>query len=696
MNTIFKQSLLSVAVAGALAGTLSGCAGLPMQSGAAGFGGRADAPAIHAARALSGVPLDGILKKADSNDRKIVAEGIKALKEGRLDDASQVFNAALKFNVTSSDIHLLNGLTYHLIALGGDAGKFEMAEEGYRMAARFDPANWLADYHMGLCFLDQRKYGLAQIHLARAAMSERSDPDLLFDLAVASYYAGDPRVAEGVLKRLREVAPARVRQPEYLRAAVMTQAALNDGDGVKAAFAEFRKTAAPADAQTLERRIEDWNDYYRTVPKNMDAQATTQMAQLIPRSAIPPAPPMSGSTFGAPSASAPAFGAPGSPGGFAAPGQSGSGQPAFGQQGFGQPGFGPQGFGQPPGFGQQPAFGQQGAGPTAFVDDKMVVVDVVLIGTQDDSRETYGVNLLNGLRLQFGDPVTNTPASSRVFNNVTNYADQTQSTQTFTVTRNMRIPSITYSLNIANALNNNNEVIAKPSLVALSGHNSDFFSGTEITAAAVSGGAGDSVSIPAKEVGIKLAVRPDFLPDGKIRLQVAAQRTFLTDPSSSVVFQFRLDTSKTTVNANVVLKFGETLVLSGLTERETTAGVNGVPILRDIPGINLLFSQRDKREFRKSVLILLTPRRPVYAAQSPEDRKSANDGMSEYEKSLPQFESRNANWFRPRSTIDEVREQLNRTDFMREFRLGDVKAERWDKRESHSERINQTLSRLFI
>ncbi|CAN0246334.1 unnamed protein product, partial [Phaeothamnion confervicola] len=360
--------------------------------------------------------------------------------------------------------------------------------------------------------------------------------------------------------------------------------------------------------------------------------------------------------------------------------------------GFPQPGgFPQQGAGLP----GQPGFGQQGA-PGGFVDDKMVVVDVVLISTLENVNESYGVNLLNGLRLQFGDPLTNTPGFSRSTNGVNSALDPTLSVQTETITRSLRLPSVSYSLNIANAVNARDEVIAKPSLVALAGQTSDFFSGSEIQAAAVSGGAGDSVSIK-QEVGVKLAVRPDFLPDGKVRLQISAQRTFLTSPSSSVVFQFRLDTSKTNVNANVVLRFGETLILSGLTESEHTNSNDGVPVLRDLPGINLLFAQRNRSEYRKSVLILLTPRRPIYGAQAAEDRQAGVASMSEYEKSLMQLEGRNADWFRPRSVADEVREQLNRNNgFMREFRLGDVRSERWDKRESHGAQIEQTINRLFI
>jgi general secretion pathway protein D len=658
----FRRSIIPALIAVAL----GGCATLPGNFGASGLSQPGD-PA--AARALSGVRLETLLKNADSNDRKIVLEGIKALKQGKLDQASKIFNVALKLNVTSSEIHLLNGLTYHLMALAGDTGKFEMAEEGYRVALKFDPTNWLVDYQLGLCYLDQRKYGLAQAHLARAATSERNNPALLFDLAIASYYGGDPRVAEGALKRLREVAPARAGMADYRRAAVMTQAALNDAGGVKTTLAEFGTGADAAEMQTLERRVSDWGAFYRTAVSSAASDAPATLAQFAPRAAPATAP-----------LSAPAV----APSGFP-PSTGGS---------FAQPGGGGVVPGQP-GFGQPPP-GPQGAMPSGFVDDKMVVVDVVLISTQEDSQETYGINLLNGLRLQFGDPLTNTAGFGFSTTNTRNAVDPTQDVQQRTITRSLRIPSISYSLNIANALNDRDEVIAKPSLVALAGQTSDFFSGTEISAAAVSGGAGDSVSIQ-KEVGVKLAVRPDFLPDGKVRLQVAAQRTFLTNPSSSVVFQFRLDTSKTTVNANVVLKFGETLILSGLTEKENTSGNNGVPVLRDIPIVNLLFAQRDKSEFRKSVLILITPRRPIYGAQSPEDRKAEADGMSEYEKSIAELEGRNADWFRPRSVADEVREQLNRGNgYMREFRQGDVRSERWDRREGHGALIEQTVSRLFI
>ena len=313
---------------------------------------------------------------------------------------------------------------------------------------------------------------------------------------------------------------------------------------------------------------------------------------------------------------------------------------------------------------------------TSFTDSEMVVVDVVLIGTQEDVRDSRGINLLNGLQLQFGDPLTGTTGLGYSSTRTKDYLGTGLEQSSQTITRMISIPAVTYSLNIANSADSNNQVLAKPSLVAQSGQTSEFFSGTEILAAAVSGGNGDSVSVQ-KEVGVKLAVTPEILPDNMLRLHVVAERTFLTDPSNSVVFEFRLDTTKTNVNSTVTMKFDETLILGGLSERETSKSADGVPGLMDVPGLNLLFSQRVQREFERSVLILITPRRPQYTRQSTEDRSIIEQQMSNLEKDIERLEQRNKDWYTPQPTFNEILGKLQGREFFEEFRSGDVDIRSW-------------------
>lgn len=557
-----------------------------------------------------------------------------ALADDDLTLASRLLNAALKLDVTNARLQFLNSYAYHLMGARGDSSKLELAEQGLKLALKFDPGYLAARYQLGLLYMDQRRYRLAQGHFAAVGLHRPDDTDVLYNLAASSYYARDPRTAEAALTRLASVDPEALLTPRVVRAHVMTKAALNDTEAA-AAFLERYRTQWPDDgrSQTLTQRVRAWSGFYRHDAKVILAQANPFTTGPSDPYALPQANP------------------------FAAEPQSP---------------FAPDPSGGVTSDGTDPnaPFGVEEGVP------EMVVVDVVLIGTQEDVRESRGINLLSGLQLQFGDPLTGAAGFSFSSNRIKDNLNSGLAESTQTITRSISIPAVTYSLNIANSADANNEILAKPSLVAQSGQTSEFFSGTEILAAAVSGGDGDSVSVQ-KEVGVKLAVTPESLTDDLLRLHVVAERTFLTDPSNSVVFEFRLDTTKTNVNATVTMRYGETLILGGLSERETSRAADGVPGLMDVPGINLFFSERTERNFERSILILMTPRRPQYTRQSENTRETTRERLNDVEREIERLERRHKDWFTPRSTFTEIYEGLQHQDFFEEFRQGDVEIESW-------------------
>ena len=553
--------------------------------------------------------------------RSLLQKGIKAVEDNQLEDASTYINLALKLDITNPDIQLFNGLVYHLMGLNGDATKFQLAEQGYQQALRFESGYLAAHYQLGLLYADQRRYSLAQDHFASVALYRNQDASVLYNLATASYYARDPKTAEAALNRLLEIHPNVIEKPEFIQAMTLVMAALNDRQATQKYLSLYQNISqGPRGNGSLVYRVEDWRAFY-----DSDAKVLLAAEQVVdPNDAI---------------------------------------------------------YGDVDGY--IPSIESDTTNSdnsrNAYVDDNMVVVDVVLIGTQEDVRHSRGVNLLNGLRLQFGDQLTGTPAASyqrqRVNDKVGDSgfnAEEDLSTRTSLI----NIPAVSYSLNIVNSLNAGNRVLAKPSLIAQSGETSEFFSGTEILAAAVSGGNGDSVSVQ-KEVGVKLAVTPEMLPDDMLRLHVVAERTFLTDPSNSVVFEFRLDTTKTNINSTVTMKYGETLVLGGLSEREESKSVDGVPLLKDIPGLNLLFSERVQRTFERSIMILLTPRRPHFTQRSAEAIEKTNNKLSPLEKEIERLQTRHKNWFTPRPIFDEIIDKLQGPEFFKEFRIGDLKLISW-------------------
>ena len=605
----------------------AGCESLP-QVGVAGAPVDHEMHSLHrsAAKLTAAVPID----KLTTASRQLALEGIKALDAKQFDKASALFNLALKTDVNNSYLHFLNGLTYHLRAINGEGSLYPLAQQGYSMAVQFDPSNNVARHHLGLLYLDRREFTMAKVQLMEAVLYDRDDVELLYDLAFAAYYAKDPASAMAALQGILAV-PDRPKDPQIYRALAIVAAAGGDDAAARrflAALAEMSPKGS--DYRFTERRVDSWRDSHT-------------------------------SNFIKTQFSAPAAGGAPQQGGL--PQQPGAAAP-------------------------QPASPQQG-GAGGFFEKNMVLLDVAIIATEEDVTDTSGVNLLDGLRIQFGNSSGSPAIVRNSTSDLVNAGNNTRS-----ITRIIQIPSITYTLNIANAQDRRNEVLARPTLVALGGQPSTFFSGTDVIGAAVSSGQGGSVQVQ-KEAGVKLSVTPEFLPDGLIKIQVAAERTFLTTPNSSVVFDFRLDTSKTLVNANVVMKHGESLILSGLSERNTENNASGTPLLKDIPIVQYLFNRTTRRDFHKSVLIIVTPRRPNYTNRDQQDIDADASRMSEFEKVQAEFEGKYRLWFRPVPATATALSQLETSSVFREFRSGDLPLESWRSRSSLGGRLRAALTMLY-
>ena len=77
-------------------------------------------------------------------------------------------------------------------------------------------------------------------------------------------------------------------------------------------------------------------------------------------------------------------------------------------------------------------------------------------------------------------------------------------------------------------------------------------------------------------------------------------------PSATGGFVPSIDTSS--VDTQVLVKDGETVVLGGIYETENRDTVNKVPVLGDIPGLGVLFRSRARLDNNAELLIFVTPR----------------------------------------------------------------------------------------
>lgn len=128
--------------------------------------------------------------------------------------------------------------------------------------------------------------------------------------------------------------------------------------------------------------------------------------------------------------------------------------------------------------------------------------------------------------------------------------------------------------------------------------------------------AGDPTT--TREVGVSVAVTPTILPDNTIRMTLrprSAQVTEYVTTASGNLYP-RVNESSVTTTARV--PNGHSLLIGGFYEEAIDDVTKKVPILGDLPAVNLLFKSTSKEKKNTSLVFIITPKlyRPELALEN--------------------------------------------------------------------------------
>lgn len=236
------------------------------------------------------------------------------------------------------------------------------------------------------------------------------------------------------------------------------------------------------------------------------------------------------------------------------------------------------------------------AGPATSEYPKQVMIEVTLLLSQDTTKHSIGINLLDGLTLQFGFD----------YQTERNYNSATGNIFSRVITTALAVPQITYSLNLFNTHDDFYDVVVRPSLVASLGEQSEFFIGRTLS---VGIGGINTGTLQTIDVGTSVKITPMEITRERTKFRVDTIRSFFM-PDSSGTFTESVTTFKQSVGATVEVDFGKTLILSGLYEAVNVGWISKTPVLGDIPVANTLFNERSKTQSRDAAIVLVTPRLP--------------------------------------------------------------------------------------
>lgn len=152
-------------------------------------------------------------------------------------------------------------------------------------------------------------------------------------------------------------------------------------------------------------------------------------------------------------------------------------------------------------------------------------------------------------------------------------------------------------------------ILAEPQLSARNGSKASFLAGGEFpySVSSITG-----VTVVFKPYGVKLDVLPRVDRHGTIRATIEAEVSSI-DPSVSTASGPALLTRKTHTEFNV--RSGETIVLSGLLQRDSSTSIDKVPFLGDLPVLGALFRSTRFQNKETELVVFVTP--TVVDSRSP-------------------------------------------------------------------------------
>ncbi|KZL02094.1 Type II secretion system protein D precursor [Pseudovibrio sp. Ad5] len=157
------------------------------------------------------------------------------------------------------------------------------------------------------------------------------------------------------------------------------------------------------------------------------------------------------------------------------------------------------------------------------------------------------------------------------------------------------------------------KVISSPYLTVLDGRKARLVIGDQVPFASRSqsssndGNVTVTNEVDVKDTGIVLQVEPNIRSNNSVLLQIQQE--------VSNVVQNKTESSLTptiatrTINSDIVVESGRTILLGGLIQERKEKGESGVPILRKIPVFGELFKDNTTNDTKRTeLLVMITPR----------------------------------------------------------------------------------------
>jgi len=239
---------------------------------------------------------------------------------------------------------------------------------------------------------------------------------------------------------------------------------------------------------------------------------------------------------------------------------------------------------------------------------KQVQLKLRIVEVDRTKLEQFGVNFFTGGKTQAG-------ISTQQFNSVSSITSANGSSSA-SVSDPLNLFLYNSSLNIGVTVQDLEQkqilqVLAEPTLTAISGQQAQFLSGGEFPYPVVQGGgiAGTAaaISISFRPYGVKVDFTPTVNPDGTIHLKLSPEVSALDYSNAVTISGFTIPALSTRrAETEVELQSGQSFVVSGLLDHRTTEIMSKIPGISNIPVLGQLFRSKNFNHSVVELVVIVT------------------------------------------------------------------------------------------
>jgi general secretion pathway protein D len=235
-----------------------------------------------------------------------------------------------------------------------------------------------------------------------------------------------------------------------------------------------------------------------------------------------------------------------------------------------------------------------------------VLIEAVIIEVQDADALNFGVQWMNKYGGGTNFTATGVPVTSLIGkeNGISEALSGVNGLATGFYHGNWA------ALLTALSTNNNNDILATPSIVTLDNTEAEFNVGQEVPVLTGSQTtSGDNVynTVDRKNVGIMLKVTPQINQGDSVLLDVKQEVSSVADVAPTGTSDLGATFNTRTVNNAVLVNSGETVVVGGLLDKTNSTVESKVPWLGDIPWLGNLFKYKSTKSEKRNLMLFIRP-----------------------------------------------------------------------------------------